>query len=287
MRILICDDEQQYLDILSAHVSEYMRNRYIDAAITATTSPRDVLQAGQSFDLAFLDIQMDSMDGISLAKVLRERNRKLALFFVTNYDEYQDDAMDLQAFRFFEKPFNVNRLYAGLDKAMEYIDGAYVDIFLSGDGGQQRVVVDDIFYVTRNARKVVLVTKDSNLFTNENYDALCEKLPPLFFYPVHKSYFVNLHYVQKYSYSELILTNSDRVPIAPASSLHSINSGLSICGGAEYAESTDFCCCIPDRDDDLVHFFLQRFRKAFFFWTLLGDWRDSIWRSLCWESFSG
>lgn len=215
MRILICDDEQQYLDILSAHVSEYMRNRYIDAAITATTSPRDVLQAGQSFDLAFLDIQMDSMDGISLAKVLRERNRKLALFFVTNYDEYQDDAMDLQAFRFFEKPFNVNRLYAGLDKAMEYIDGAYVDIFLSGDGGQQRVVVDDIFYVTRNARKVVLVTKDSNLFTNENYDALCEKLPPLFFYPVHKSYFVNLHYVQKYSYSELILTNSDRVPIAP------------------------------------------------------------------------
>lgn len=123
--------------------------------------------------------------------------------------------MDLQAFRFFEKPFNVNRLYAGLDKAMEYIDGAYVDIFLSGDGGQQRVVVDDIFYVTRNARKVVLVTKDSNLFTNENYDALCEKLPPLFFYPVHKSYFVNLHYVQKYSYSELILTNSDRVPIAP------------------------------------------------------------------------
>ena len=215
MRILICDDEQQYLDILSAHVSEYMRNRYIDAAITATTSPRDVLQAGQSFDLAFLDIQMDSMDGISLAKVLRERNRKLALFFVTNYDEYQDDAMDLQAFRFFEKPFNVNRLYAGLDKAMEYIDGAYVDIFLSGDGGQQRVVVDDIFYVTRNARKVVLVTKDSNLFTNENYDALCEKLPQLFFYPVHKSYFVNLHYVQKYSYSELILTNSDRVPIAP------------------------------------------------------------------------
>ena len=83
MRILICDDEQQYLDILSAHVSEYMRNRY------------------------------------------------------------------------------------------------------------------------------------SNLFTNENYDALCEKLPPLFFYPVHKSYFVNLHYVQKYSYSELILINSDRVPIAP------------------------------------------------------------------------
>lgn len=68
----------------------------------------------------------------------------------------------------------MNRLYAGLDKAMEYIDGAYVDIFLSGDSGHQRVVIDDIFYVTRSVRKVVLVTKNSNLFTNENYDALCE-----------------------------------------------------------------------------------------------------------------
>lgn len=215
MKILICDDEQQYLDILSAHVAEYMHSRYIDASITATTSPKKVIQDDQSFDLAFLDIQMEGIDGISLAKVLRERNRKLALFFVTNYDEYQDDAMDLQAFRFFEKPFNIQRLYSGLDKAMEYIDGAYVDIFLSGDGGQQRVVVDDILYLTRELRKVVLVTDTAALYTNEKYDQLCEKLPPLFFYSVHKSYFVNLHYVQKYSYSELILTNGDRIPIAP------------------------------------------------------------------------
>lgn len=82
LKILICDDEQQYLDVLSAHISEYMHNRFIEASITATTSPRDVLQANQSFDLAFLDIQMSGMDGISLAKMLRERNRKLTLFLL-------------------------------------------------------------------------------------------------------------------------------------------------------------------------------------------------------------
>lgn len=147
MKILICDDEKHYLDNLKQHVQEYMDQRGIESAIDAYTDPSEIMEGSCIYDVAFLDIQMDGIDGITLAKELKRRNGKLALFFVTNYEEYQDDAMDLQAFRFFEKPFDVKRLYAGLDKAMEYIDGAYVDVFLYTDGAQQRVLVDDILYI--------------------------------------------------------------------------------------------------------------------------------------------
>ena len=214
MRILICDDEKTYLNTLQIHVEEYMQSHHIlynmTTLLDATQLPED-----EVFDLAFLDIQMPNVDGITLAKRLRQRNPKLALFFVTNYDEYQDDAMDLQAFRFFEKPFDVNRLYAGLDKAMEYIDGAYVDIYLSENAAQQRVIADDIIYVTREGRKVSLVTTVQEFCVAEKFDDLCQKLPQLFFYPVHKSFFVNLHYVERYTYTELLLTNGARIPIAP------------------------------------------------------------------------
>lgn len=215
MRILICDDEKEYLEILTTHVRQYMDSRYIVCDIAATTDPVGVSNSNQVFDLAFLDIQMDGIDGITLAKELRTRNSKLALFFITNYDEYQDDAMDLQAFRFFEKPFDEKRLYSGLDKAMEYIDGAYVDVFLYGNGTHQRVLVDDIMYVTRNNRKVVMVTPSEEYITKETFDEWCDQLPQLFFYPVHKSFLINLHYVERYAYSEIYLTNGARVPIAP------------------------------------------------------------------------
>lgn len=215
MKILICDDDKYYLNFLKDHVSEYMKNRYIPFQIIATLDPLDVLKGKEYFDLAFLDIQMDGVDGITLAAELRSRNSKLALFFVTNYDTYQDDAMDLQAFRFFEKPFDVGRLYAGLDKAMEHIDGAYVDIFLQDGGISRRVLVDDILYVTRDGRKAAVITKSGTLVTPEAFDAWCDKLPSLFFYAVHKSFLVNLHYVDIYSYTELFLTNGSRIPIAP------------------------------------------------------------------------
>lgn len=215
MKILICDDEKVYLDTLAAQIREYMSERRIPCEITATVDPVKIRESGEWFDLAFLDIQMEGVDGIALAKELRCRNGRMALFFVTNYDEYQDDAMDLQAFRFFEKPFNVTRLYAGLDKAMEYINGAYVDVFLIGEGEQLRVLVDDILYITRLDRKVILVTRDKEYRPSQSYDELCQMLPTLFFYPVHKSFFVNLHYVNRYAYSELNMADGTRIPIAP------------------------------------------------------------------------
>lgn len=215
MKILICDDEEAYVEILRAHVHEYMANRFVAHEIITSTDPTSVLHSGTRFDLAFLDIQMPQTDGITLAKELKKRNSKIALFFVTNYDEYQDDAMDLHAFRYYSKPFDVCRLYSGLDKAMEYIDGAYVDIFLYGDNVQQRILIDDILYLTRSNRKNYLKTKNQSLPIRESFEQISEKLPPLFFYQVHKSFVVNLHYVNQYSYSELYLTDGTRIPIAP------------------------------------------------------------------------
>lgn len=215
MRILICDDEPLYLDMMQSHVEEYMRLHQICFTITAVTDPTDILNGDDVFDLAFLDVQMPRIDGITMARMLRRRNSKLALFFITNYEEYQDDAMDLQAFRFLEKPFHAPQLYAGLDKAMEYIDGAYVDLYLADNGDQQRIIADDILYVTRNGRRATVVTDEKAYPVEEKYDDLCARLPQLFFYPVHKSFLVNLHSVERYTYHELVLTDGTHVPIAP------------------------------------------------------------------------
>lgn len=214
MKILICDDEAHDLEQLYIHVKGYMDSRFLQCDITATTDPLSIIGSDERFDLALLDIQMEPLDGISLARELKRRNSRLALFFITNENEYQDDAMDLQPFRYFAKPFDVCRLYSGLDKATEYIDGAYVDIFLHGCGAHRRVPIDDILYIMRDNRRVVMVTKRGAFHTRESFDKWCGMLPARFFYRVHNSFFVNLHYVDVYSYSALTLTNGERIPIA-------------------------------------------------------------------------
>lgn len=215
MRILICDDEECYIQPLRKCLEQYMAEHSIPFDITELSHPQVVLTSKDAFDIAFLDIQMEGVDGLTLAKELRRRNRKTALFFITNYEGYQDSAMDLQALRYFTKPFDPDRLISGLDKALEYIDGAYVDVFLYSGGVQQRVLVDDILYLTLEGRKVVIQTDKNRFLVTGKLEDWLERFPHTFFRQPHKSFLVNLHHVDWYSYSELQMSDGTRIPIAP------------------------------------------------------------------------
>ena len=214
MKILICDDEQQYVDELKIHIENFMQSRVADFTIDTANNPQAVADSNEIYQLAFLDIQMDALNGISLAKILKERNNKIVIFFVTSHNDYQDEAMDLRAFRFFEKPLNADRLYSGLEKAMEYIDESYVDFYVWTDNEHKQILVDDVIYVERGNRQVTLVTTQGNFTTRESFDEWCAILQNSFFYRVHKSFIVNLHYVTGYKYSELFVQNNVRIPIA-------------------------------------------------------------------------
>lgn len=215
MNILICDDEEKYLNELKIHIEEYIKNHYIVANIITTTSAHDVLNYNDVFNLAFLDIEMSELDGISLAKELKKRNNKIILFFITNFDNYQDQAMDLHIFRFFQKPIDISRLYKSLDRAFEYLDETYVDIYLYKNGEHKQVLIDDIMYIARENRQIIIQTTTEKFITKKNLDEWIKELPNTYFYSVHKSFIINLHYVTKYNYKELYLNNDIRIPIAP------------------------------------------------------------------------
>lgn len=214
MKILICDDEQQYIDKLKTHIEGFMHCRSANFEIHTANDPMSVVNSKEIYQLAFLDIQMNELDGISLAKILKERNNKIVIFFVTSYNVYQDDAMDLRAFRFFEKPYNTDRLYSGLEKAMEYIDESNIDFYIYTNNEHKKILIDDVIYVERGNRQVTLITTKGNYTTRETFDEWCEILQNSFFYKVHKSFIINLHYVTSYKYSEVFIQNNIRIPIA-------------------------------------------------------------------------
>lgn len=213
LKIAICDDNEKQLNYLKLHIAEYMKTHYIKANFFITTSPNEILESSDIFDFAFLDIQMPEIDGIALAKELRNRNSKVILFFITAFDEYQDEAMDLRIFRFFDKPIDIDRLYLGLDRAMEYLDESYIDVYLENDSKHIKVPVDDIKFIRRENRKNIVFTNNGNYTVRCSFDELINKLPNTFFYLVHKSFYVNLHYITEYSYKEIYIDET-RISVA-------------------------------------------------------------------------
>ena len=75
MRILICDDEPLYLEELYTKVKDYMDSRFIECEIVKSMDAKKAVEDEGSFDLAFLDIQMEGMDGIALARELKTQRQ--------------------------------------------------------------------------------------------------------------------------------------------------------------------------------------------------------------------
>lgn len=213
MKILICDDDEKNLNYVKIHIEEYMKEHYMNAEFFTTTSPNEILECNTVFDLAFLDIQMPEIDGITLAKELKKRNEKIVLFFITAFDEYLDEAMNLRIFRFFDKPLDIERLYSGLDKAMELLDESYINIYVENEIKCIKLNVDSIKYIRRENRKNTIFTVNGKYTVKDDFEKLIRKIPNTFFYLIHKSFYVNLHYITEYSYKEIYI-DDDRLSIA-------------------------------------------------------------------------
>lgn len=214
MNILICDDNIACAESLKKFVENYFAQKNIKAVITTMNDPIEAVNSDAAYEIAFLDIQMGDIDGFELAKILQERNRKVAVFFLTSFIKFQDDAMDNHAFRFYEKPFDPERLASGLDKALEYVGSTYINFRLRGSRETVTVPIDDIVYIERYNRETTVHTLSRDYDARDTIDHWCRTLGADNFFKVHRSCLVNMHYVTHCSYSELTLQDTTTVNIA-------------------------------------------------------------------------
>jgi two-component SAPR family response regulator len=112
MRILCLDDEPLALKMLEAAIREAKS----DAEVTAFRKQADLLEDAKQngCDVAFLDIHMRGMNGVELAKKLKEINPKMNIIFVTGFSEYTGDAMRLHASGYIMKPVTKEKVVAEL-----------------------------------------------------------------------------------------------------------------------------------------------------------------------------
>ena len=112
MRILCVDDEPLMLQMLEMAVREAKP----DADVTAYDDQDDLIAdaAENGCDIAFLDIHMRGMNGVELAKKLKEINPKMNIIFVTGFSEYTGDAMRLHASGYIMKPVTKEKVEAEL-----------------------------------------------------------------------------------------------------------------------------------------------------------------------------
>ena len=87
MNILICDDDKLYVDMIRKYVDEFFADHKItDYKVYEYNSGDEVAKNNEKIDIAFLDVEMDGINGIEAGKCLRNNNKNIVLFIITSYD---------------------------------------------------------------------------------------------------------------------------------------------------------------------------------------------------------
>lgn len=214
MKIVICDDEKTYANDVKNNVELFLRESNVDTDFDVFNDSSILSKTTNHYDIAFLDIEMGEISGIEIASHLKEINPHIIIFIITAYNQYLDEAMDLNVFRFISKPLDVRRLFSGLEKALLLLDNTEIYFYLKNNNERKKVFTDDILYIEIVGHSTRIVTVYEEYISENKMSFWKEKLSASYFYQVHNSFIINLKYITRYQRDSVVINNKYAIPIA-------------------------------------------------------------------------
>ena len=213
MNIAICDDEKILCEQLEELLTKQAAACKIDS-IDAYDTGSALLAAKRHYDIIFLDIQMEGMNGIETARTIRERKDDAVLIFVTGLKDYVFDAFDVAAFHYLLKPIEEKKfaeIFARAVAAAEKKRGLAEEPFFIKSNGKTIILSrNHILYVESQNRMVNFHTANECLELYSDMRDLEQQLGRNF-YRCHRGYIVNLGHIAEYGRDRIALTNGETI----------------------------------------------------------------------------
>lgn len=172
----------------------------------------DDLRSGKKYNLILLDVLMDEMDGMALAKSLRDQGDSTMIIFISISQELCRRGYHVEASGYLVKPLDKEELKEALLYCRERL--AKKEILLPTDKGQYRTSFADIQYVEAFDRGTRFVLTDETVETKLKFSEVEAMLPKASFLLCHRAYIVNLAQTKRINQYEFLMKSGVTVPIS-------------------------------------------------------------------------
>ena len=216
LKIAICDDnthEAGMLSELTKTWSETNGHSVFSRSFPSAESFLFEYEENNNFDILLLDVEMGKMNGIELAKILREQKIRIEIIFVTTHREFYGEGYEVDALHYLIKPVSKEKLFAALNKAAERIAVSVPPIIISSGGETLRIDKSTVLYAEAFLHYISLHTENGEYRIKENFGEFESRLGAGFF-RCHRSYIVSLRAVAKISRSSVTLSNGKELPLS-------------------------------------------------------------------------
>ncbi|HHW69871.1 MAG TPA: response regulator transcription factor [Clostridiales bacterium] len=218
-KVAICDDEQSICASVESIISEFKMKSYLEIDMEVFYSGEDLykcIKNGHGFDLIFLDIEMDELNGVEVGRKIREEmdDYITQIVYISGKDNYDRQLFDVQPLYFLPKPLSPKKVIKALQLAMK-LSNKLGGVFTYKKGYEVFTLsVKDIIYFESLDRKIKIVsTKGEEYFYGKISDII-QKVAKYQFIQIHRSYIINYAHTRVFRYDEVVMSNSITLPIS-------------------------------------------------------------------------
>lgn len=203
IRIAFCDDQNLYLDKMKELIVIELEALNLEYDIETYTSGisllKDYNKDIEGLDIIFLDIDMPELDGITVAKQIREMNNQVVIVFLTAMENRVYDTFGYNAYRFILKSYDENRIRGLFKECLKYTIGLKASYTFNTPDGILKLAEKEIIYFERNLRKFYIKsTKGVYRIIIDKFEDIIEEIGKnSFFQRPNRSVLVNLRYVDE------------------------------------------------------------------------------------------
>ena len=218
LRIAIGDDEKYDRDRIQALLLEYLETHNLNASIDLFSSGKEFLSERDNlvkYDIVFLDINMEEIDGIQTAQEMRSFQSDTCIVLVTAFINYVLEGYKVGAVRYIMKDALDVQIKECMDAIIQKMQFREITFsFLEGD---RTLYTDNILYVESRKHKCIFSCMERENVTYQLYGKLDQieiKLERYGFLRIHKSFLVNMKHVKRISNYIAVMDSGDEFPVS-------------------------------------------------------------------------
>lgn len=213
-RFAVCDDDPEdarYIGALAARWAQQAGVRLKTECFPSAEAFLFRYEEEKGFDILLLDIEMAGMDGVTLARTVRQENDAVQIVFITGYADYIAEGYEVAALHYLMKPVNEEKFFQVLARAVSRLAQNAPCLTLETPGGTLRLPLPEIRYLEVQQNYVTLHARRD--YTVKRPLAEFEAMLDGRFYRIGRSCIVNLACIRRVTRTEAELTGGERLPL--------------------------------------------------------------------------
>lgn len=222
VKVYLCDDNAVLLEKYQETLSKVAAHNGIEIACQLFSSGEQLLfhmeDDANAADIIYLDIVMPGPSGIEVAKRLRGSGCQSEIIFLTSSTEFVFDSFDVDPLHYILKGSAEDAKFEEVFlRAVELAARKIKEIFVCKSGGvRKQIPLRSIAYFDAQNRTVVVHFDKKTFSFYSTMERLEKELDDSYFCRCHRSYIINLHFIDEMEKNELVLITGERIPIGAA-----------------------------------------------------------------------